>query len=471
MLGFAISGLLYYPDLPEMWKQRCSGRHIAPAASVYSDSLKGFDSVPKTVLRLIIVLLLLLPGCRQDGRHSASDAGSAGFSREKVLPGTPPTITIRFDQNGVTKRKAVTVRDRNIADRLLKMMNESTREITPANLARIREVNVDGGEITIEEKPGDKRTVRFVYDSLYEIGYISADSRRMDPGSDFFRYLFSLSASRPLSSDADPAVRTLFASWKWTVSHRIRSFNVVLPPDTMHDAGENAVKLYWAWSNDLSKDVGLDFSSVFGKKAAVEIYSLIEPLPEKMKPYRDAQGIIIRSGEKIVGAYIDGGFGLMSCCSLKRAMHEKVTAADWDGWVDRHINYNNPLEKDTAPLKPEEVVRRYFECLKNRRLREAFALRTRSYMADLLFINKRRDLLYLEKLDSFETCIKKVTLRSVETVPPDPTLKGAVLFSTLADYRWSGEVYVRDGGHCYYFQLRSETPRSGWKIQSIGTGL
>lgn len=425
----------------------------------------------KAAPRLIIVLLLLLSGCHRDGRHSASDAGGGGFSREKVLPGTPPAITIRFDQNGVTKRKAVTVRDENIADRILKMMNGSTREITPGNLARIREVNIDGGEIVIEQKPGDKRTVRFVYDSLYEIGYISVNGRRMDPGNDFFRYLYSLSASRPPSSDVDNAVRALFASEKWTVSHRIRSFDVVLPPDTMHEAGENAIKLYWAWNNDLSKDAGLDFSPLFGRKAAVEIYSLIEPLPERMKPYRDAQGIVIRSDGKIAGAYIDGGFGLMNCCSLKRAAHEKVAAVDWDGWVDRHINYNNPLEKEAAPLKPEEVVRRYFDCLKNRMPREAFALRTRSYMADLLFINKRRDLLYIEKLDSFETCIKKVTLKSVGTVPPDPTLNGAVLFSTLADYRWAGEVYVRDGELCYYFQLRKETLRSGWKIQSIGTGL
>ena len=424
--------------------------------------------------KLLLLMLLLAAGCHGGVPQNVveSHLGASDSSRQKVFPGGAPCITIYFNERGVTRQKPVTIWDRKIIDKVLKMLKESTKEITPENLTRIGDrANIDGGRLIIEEKPGAKRAIGFVYDSLYEIGYIIVDGTHIDPGSDFFRYLYSLASYRSLSSDVDSSVISLFDAEKWTVAYRIRSVDLVLPSDTMHDAGENAVKLYWAWSNDLSKDVGLDFSSLFGRKVTVEVYSLTEPLPDEMKPYRDALGIVLHNEGKIVGAYIDGGFGLENSCSLKRASHKKVTGMEWDQWVDGHINYNNPLEKELAPLKPEEVIQRYYSCLDNHRSKEACALRTRSYMAAQLFSNKRRNVLYEEKLDSFETCIRKVKLISVAPVPPDPSLKGALVFSTYADYKWKGEVYVRDGEHLRYLVLRQETPRTGWRIESICTGL
>ncbi|MHC9544935.1 MAG: DUF4830 domain-containing protein [Vulcanimicrobiota bacterium] len=436
--------------------------------------LERYKSICLQKLVPLFILFLLAVGCHRGVPQNGveSHLGAFDSSRQKVFPGGTPCITIYFNERGVTKQKPVTIWDRKIIDKVLKMLKESTKEITPENLARIGDrENIGEGRLIIEEKPGAKRAIGFVYDSLYEIGYIIVDGTHIDPGSDFFRYLYSLASYRSLSSDVDSSVISLFDAENWTVAYRVRSVDIVLPSDTMHDAGENAVKLYWAWSNDLSKDVGLDFSSLFGRKVTVEVYSLTEPLPDEMKPYRDALGIVLHNEGKIVGAYIDGGFGLDNSCSLKRASHKKVAGMEWDQWVDGHINYNNPMEKELAPLKPEEVIRRYYACLDNHRSKEACALRTRSYMAAQLFSNKRKNVLYEEKLDSFETCIRKVKLISVAPVPPDPSLKGALVFSTLADYKWKGEVYVRDGEHLRYFVLRQETPRTEWRIESICTGL
>ncbi|MGV8124860.1 MAG: DUF4830 domain-containing protein [Candidatus Xenobiia bacterium LiM19] len=421
----------------------------------------------------LFILFLLAAGCHRGVSQNGAEShyGDSG-SREKIFPGGTPRITIYFNERGVTRQKSVTIWDRKIIDKVLKMLKESTKKITPENLARIGDrENIGGGRIIIEEKPGARRAIGFVYDSLYEIGYLTDNDALIDPGSNFFRYLYSLETYRSLSPEVDPSVLSLCAGEKWTVDYRTRSFEVVLPSDTMHDAGENAVKLYWAWSNDLSKDVGLDFSSLLGRKVTVEVYRLMEQLPAEMEPYRDALAIVIRHEGKIAGAYIDGGFGLDNCCSLKRASHKKVTGMGWEQWVDGHINYTDPVEKELAPLRPEEVIRRYYACLENHRSKEACALRTRSYMASQLFINKRHDVLYEEKLDSFETCIRKVKLISVAPVPPDPSLNGTLIFSTYADYKWKGEVYVHDGNHLRYLLIKNETPRSGWRIDGIATGL
>ena len=272
-------------------------------------------------------------------------------------------------------------------------------------------------------------------------------------------------------SPIDSSVISLFAAEKWTVVCRIRSFDIVLPSDTMHDAGENAVKLYWAWSNDLSKDVGLDFSSLFGRKVNVETYSLREPPPDEMKPCLDALGIVLRNEGKIAGAYIAGGFGLENSCSLKRASHKKVTGMEWDQWVDGHINYNNPMEKELAPLKPEEVIRRYYSCLDNHRSKEAYALRTRSYMAAQLYFNRRQDVLYEEALDNFEKNIKKVKLVSIAPMQDDTAPTGSLIFMTRADFLWYDDSAECNGEHPRVMLLRRETPGSGWRIEKLATGL
>jgi len=94
---------------------------------------------------------------------------------------------------GVCRRKKAYLEDRYIIDEIVMMMRQSTQEIDPARLVQIsKNGNLAGGTIFFEVKPGDRRSTDFVYDSLYEIGYFILGTARIDPGNDFFRYLYSL---------------------------------------------------------------------------------------------------------------------------------------------------------------------------------------------------------------------------------------------------------------------------------------
>lgn len=151
----------------------------------------------------------------------------------------------------------------------------------------------------------------------------------------------------------------LFKKYNWTVDYKIYNFSERLPLNLRHSAGEFPVKLYWAYNCELSKAIGLDFTGYLGKKVKVEIYRLREPLPEFMKPRRNARGIVLKADRKIIGAFIDAGRHDSFTCSLRRQSLEQITGKDWNSWVDNYIDYNNPIEKNLASMKPEEIISVY----------------------------------------------------------------------------------------------------------------
>ncbi len=131
-----------------------------------------------------------------------------------------------------------------------------------------------------------------------------------------------------------------------------------------HEAGEHPTKIYWAYNNELSKSIGLDFSKYLGNTVVAEIYRLREPLPEYMEPRLNARGgIVIKEAGKIIGAYIDAGRHESFACSLNRERLEDIVNKDWDEWIQDYIDYDNKLEKELAKLSPEEIIKIYFEAL------------------------------------------------------------------------------------------------------------
>ena len=106
---------------------------------------------------------------------------------------------------------------------------------------------------------------------------------------------------------AENSINELFEKYGWTVDYKINSIKETLPTNLKHKAGEYPVKIYWAYNNELSKSIGLDFSNFLGERVDVEILKLREPLPQYMHPRMDARGIVLKSDDKIIGAYIDAG--------------------------------------------------------------------------------------------------------------------------------------------------------------------
>ncbi|SHJ13251.1 DUF4830 domain-containing protein [Desulfosporosinus lacus] len=110
--------------------------------------------------------------------------------------------------------------------------------------------------------------------------------RRMRTSKDFTEY-------RQFDPNIDNQVEELFEKYNWTIDYRVNSMNVTLPSNLKHDAGEYPVKIYWAYNNELSKNIGLDYSEYLGKEVEVDIYRLREPLPDYMNPRMNSRGIVL----------------------------------------------------------------------------------------------------------------------------------------------------------------------------------
>ena len=80
-----------------------------------------------------------------------------------------------------------------------------------------------------------------------------------------------------------------------------------MPDNLKHKAGEYPVKIYWAYNNELSKEIGLDFTNYLGKGCCSRDLQAAGTLPEFLEPRRDARGIVLKYNDEIVGAYIDAG--------------------------------------------------------------------------------------------------------------------------------------------------------------------
>jgi hypothetical protein len=68
----------------------------------------------------------------------------------------------------------------------------------------------------------------------------------------------------------DRKVSDLFRKYGWTTDYLINSIKVHFAIRLKHQAGEFPLKLYWAYNNELSKSVGLDFSGYLGENVNAE---------------------------------------------------------------------------------------------------------------------------------------------------------------------------------------------------------
>ena len=169
----------------------------------------------------------------------------------------------------------------------------------------------------------------------------------------------------------------MFRKYNWTIDYRVNTFDDTLSSNLIHEAGEYPVKIYWAYNNELSKNIGLDYSKYLGEKVKVDIYRLREPLPDYMKPRMDARGIVLKYDNKIVGAYIDAGRHNCFACALDRKSLNDITGKDWDDWISDYIDYNNELEIKLSKMKPEDIIKQYYDALNRHDQKMQFACLTR----------------------------------------------------------------------------------------------
>ena len=70
---------------------------------------------------------------------------------------------------------------------------------------------------------------------------------------------------QPDSFDIDQADLEFLEKYDWVPFFLISETTVDLPPAWIHRPGEFPEVIYWAWNNELSKDIGLDLTPYLGK--------------------------------------------------------------------------------------------------------------------------------------------------------------------------------------------------------------
>jgi hypothetical protein len=243
-----------------------------------------------------------------------------------------------------------------------------------------------------------------------------------------------------------------------------------LPDNLKHKAGEYPVKIYWAYNNELSKEIGLDFTNYLGKDVVVEIYRLREPLPEFLEPRRDARGIVLKYNDEIVGAYIDAGRHDSFACSLDRKNLKEITGKEWDEWIADYIDYQDELEIKLSKMGPEDIIREYFRALDKHDIKMVWACMTRKNLSQELSINMNNNYLFNKNSDKIDYNIKSAKLLEIKELKVFSDEPGMLEYQVEVKFDFKKPITSEDGVWPRFVILKKETEKSGWRIDSIGTG-
>jgi hypothetical protein len=136
-----------------------------------------------------------------------------------------------------------------------------------------------------------------------------------------------------LLSGNERAIYDHLARYGWTINHKISTHTEALPETFQHEPGDFPYAIYWAYNNELSKEIGLDIVSHLGQTVQATIYQLNEPLPVEFRPYTTARAVVLTLEGGIIGAWIDQGLQNRFACSLDRKQFEEIVKQKWDEWL------------------------------------------------------------------------------------------------------------------------------------------
>jgi hypothetical protein len=281
---------------------------------------------------------------------------------------------------------------------------------------------------------------------------------------------------RPDSYAVDPGDEEFLRTYEWTPFFLISTTSVNLPARLIHRPGAFPEVIYWAWNNELSKDIGLDLSPYLGKTVEARLYKTAETLPEPMGPNRGAgRAVVIRSEGKIVGAWLDLGSHYCFACSLKGRALEEVTDKDFDSWVSCLIDPADPLEQTLSKMSPEEIIETYYSAINRKDYALAHACESRRYLISYLAANMDNKRLYNDGFgeESGAGLGNFLSVKVLRITRQESFERAEIDYGDKRCYSVALEQQRRvlagsSGG--YFVTMKQETPDTGWRIYSIGTG-
>lgn len=74
----------------------------------------------------------------------------------------------------------------------MSMIEESKPLADESKISKMSGMARKNNKLVITEAEGRKKEITFAYDTLYEVGYIEEDGRKVEPDYSFFRYMADL---------------------------------------------------------------------------------------------------------------------------------------------------------------------------------------------------------------------------------------------------------------------------------------
>ena len=443
----------------------------------------------KKVLHILLIVGLLagLAGCsqvsneekiiaNQTAQKEVNEIKDSAVPDFEAIYNNTVEIEVNFDPNGMYRDfRAIKIKDSKMLSDILTMIGKSQLITDESKINNMSGMATRENRLILTFEDGNRKEIKFAFDDpAFAVGYLAIDAAKYDPGFDFFRYIRDFTEYQQFDTNIEGEIKDLFGKYNWTVDYKVNSIKETLPSDLHHEAGEFPVEIYWAYNNELSKDIGLDYTGYLGKDVQVDIYRLREPLPYYMHPRMNARGIVMKHGDEIIGAYIDAGRHNSFACSLDRKSLQDITSKKWDEWVTGNINYNNELEVKLSQMKPAEVIWQYYEAMNSHDQKMQFACMTRQNLCNYLSSNMDNNRLinqgFNDVFSDGEQNVKSAKLLDVQEMSGIDNGSGTVEYAVTVDYQFKKEITSASGEQPRFIILKKESDQSGWRIQSEGTG-
>jgi len=277
-----------------------------------------------------------------------------------------------------------------------------------------------------------------------------------------------------ISEEVDPEDEQLLARYGWTPIVRLAVLHELLPEEFVHGPGEFPTAIYWAYGNELNKDIGMDLTPYlgWGEVVTVHLYKIAEHLPEFLGPLRqNGRAVVVRCNGDIVGAWLDGGRHQGFAWSLRGRSLEEVTGKDWSQWIAGLIDPEDPLEQELNRLSPEEIIRRYYAAVDAGDERGAYACLTRGNLVRYLFRNMGDRMLYNQGYPRGIMGLDNIISARVRGIkryhsPGNDSKDDEQVYEVDLDLERKADCT----GYGSYVKLRRETPDTGWRIEGIVSG-
>lgn len=323
----------------------------------------------------------------------------------------------------------------------------------------------------------DGYSCRLYYDTLYHKACIVKDGGSFDVGTDFARYINSFFENTNITFNIDKTDAALFEKYGWTLDYLIGE-----QKDKLNDirtlSNFNPNVYYFGYNNELSKDIGLDMSQYSNNTDLdVKIYRIHESMPQEFYPVQDCRGIAVKTGDKIIGAFLSAGrHYAFNACSLKGNSFEGVTGKTLDEWLADKVKANSTEER-LSKLEPEQVIKEYITALDNKDAKSAEYCISKKTLLGGLTVNIPNEELYKEEIDlpltdtdigaksNFEN-LKSAKLLKIE--PIETSNKSIEIFRVYVNLQYEKEVSIGSGDQSWDCSMVYESPQTGWKIEGFG---